>query len=476
MSLQIQKLITSLINSIAYLCERCNGGCIGSSNTRTGNSTGSNSDAGSMSDEGNNTNHYHANYYSTATNNGTNTTNGTNTYANTNDAEKPTAGCTTVQLPYDASPENVLKTVYNHQQKQYQQYQQQQQQIKIGWMAAPSSTINVRGAHYLNDKIKIPSPTSLYELVEVDVLHADDVILDIGQKFNLSKLYNHQNEHANEHGKTWHAPNFLIISFLLPTSAPKIGQKSNEKGYIVTGYYKLRDETKQILSILTHPKYNNTHDNDNTHNNTNEHLRIDALNQFCVTGTSSKSQSKPQSKSQSQSPHMNQKDRINAVKLWEKWCTNAPHDPEMQKRLKFIPRGNNLREIGVANWICKYNGKPMLIKRPGVTNFVFSHDVNNDMHNDMHSDMNMMEIDVNMHPLPYLFKSAMHHLDEHYFQNLLMSFAFLIEGREEDELPETLLGCPLNVPTIHRDHILKATHVFGTTDSYNSGSTSTING
>ena len=113
-------------------------------------------------------------------------------------------------------------------------------------------------------------------------------------------------------------------------------------------------------------------------------------------------------------PDPKERSLVNAVNLWEKWVCTSSSDPEMQKRLKFIPRGENLKELGAPNWICRYNGKPMLIKRPGETSFVFSH-----------PDKRTLEIDVNMHPLPFMFKNAMSYLKQHYFSRMLMVRIFI---------------------------------------------------
>jgi len=303
----------------------------------------------------------------------------------------------------------------------------------VGWVASPSTAMDIRGRNYLKDRIKIPSPASLYELVEVDAVDSEKVFLDVGQKYDLSEINKSQiisqnqkqsKSSVRDNGtriqaeKTWLAPNVLVISFALPIVAPKIGKKTSERGYIVTGYYQMREETRDILKIITNPKYNDA----------------EKLKQLGLLINKDKAQS----------------ERINAVRLWEKFCKTAPNDPEMQKRLKFIPRGDNLREIGVASWICKYNGKPMLIKRPGVTSFIFSH-----------SKGDRMEIDINMHPLPFMFKQAMNTLNVSYFHQLFMTFGFIIEGREEDELPEVLLGNPLQLPCIKQENVSKAEMVFG---------------
>ncbi len=280
----------------------------------------------------------------------------------------------------------------------------------LGYISAPSSLLPVRGMQYLDDKKKVPSPPSLYELVAVDLFDSNQHMLDVGTQFELPKL-----KFDSPKGP-WRAPDLLIISFALPTSPPKIGKASDNKGYIVVGYYKMREETRKILGIIS-----------NNILSSSEKER--QLQELC--------------------PNDNEHLKINGVKLWEKWCQCAPTDQEMQKRLKFIPRGENLKELGVPSWICKYNGKPMLIKRPGVTNFVYSH-----------QNGNIIEIDVNMHPLPYLFRQAMTYLKEHYFSQILMTFGFVIEARESDELPEVLLGNPLQLPTVNPANVTSRDAIF----------------
>ncbi len=284
----------------------------------------------------------------------------------------------------------------------------------VSWVGdAPSSIIQVRGAGYLADKKKVPSPMSLYELVAVDGFDSDVHMLDVGTRFELPEVKCDYKE------ALWRAPNILVISFALPTSAPTIGKSSDGKGYIVVGYYVMREETRKVLEIIS---------NSDLDDADQERKLKDLFPDECDM------------------------QRINGIRLWEKWCRCAPTDQEMQKRLKFIPRGENLKEIGVPSWICKYNGKPMLIKRPGLTNFVY-----------WHPDKNMMEIDVNMHPLPYLFRQAMTYLKEHYFPQIIMTFAFIIEGRDQDELPEVILGNPLQLPFVHPKSVIKSESVFNPT-------------
>lgn len=303
-------------------------------------------------------------------------------------AFKPVAGSTTVRL--DTSNEARLG--------------------QIGWVSRPPSSVTVRGENYMDDRKKVQSPGSLYELIKVDAFDADTYITEIGKKVILPDTADEIN------GQKWLAPEILIVSFALPTAIPKLGRTSTDlRGYIVTGYYRMRQETKKVLRVITNPQVDTSDEKDRLQEEIGkDYQKI-----------------------------------VNGVRLWETWCREAPSDPEMQKRLKFIPKGENLRELGVPSWICKYNGKPMLIKRPGVTGFLYSY-----------PEQNAMEIGISLHPFPYMFKQAMTYLRDNYFPKMLMTFSFVIEGRNEEELPEVLLGNPILLPYVDTESVLHADDVF----------------
>jgi len=293
------------------------------------------------------------------------------------DLYRPKAGSTTVKIQK-----------LNEKRNEYEKE-------KVAWMAGDPSIIHLRGQDYLTTRKKFPSPTSLYELVEVDTFDSDEHLTDVGQRFQFPDF-----DYGDE--GNWCAPDTLIISFALPTTAPKLGRSvSDGKGYIVIGYYRIRTDVRKTLDILTNEDYDGSE----------RERRLQEL-----------------------FPTSEERVLVNGIKLWEKWCRTSGSDPEMQKRLKFIPRGENLQELGVPSWICRYNGKPMLIKRPGETSFIFSH-----------PDERTLEIDINLHPFPYMFKQAMSYLKDHYFFRMPMTFGFVIEGREYDELPEVLLGDPIHL-------------------------------
>ncbi len=285
---------------------------------------------------------------------------------------------------------------------------------KVAWLPADPSIIHLRGPNYLTTRQKNPSPGSLYVLKEMDVFYANQHITNVGGRFKLPK-----NEFINE-DHHWCAPDTLIISFSLPTTAPKLGRaatSADRKGLVVCGYYQIKPEVRKALAIVS---------NSNLSRDERDHQ----MNQLF--------------------PERDQRLRVNGILLWDKWCSTSGSDPEMQKRLKFIPRGENIKDLGVPSWICRYNGKPMLIKRPGETSFIFSH-----------PNKRLLEIDVNLHPLPYMFKQAMAYLSDHYFARMMMTFGFVIEGRADEELPEVLLGDPITLPFNDMTKIPQSSAIFG---------------
>jgi len=275
----------------------------------------------------------------------------------------PTAGCSTVKLktPTD-TPVN------------------DKNQVFAGWRVVPGDIMSVRSHGYLVTHKKIPSPGELYECVNVDIFESPSRYPDMATRVKLPKCKFDDDGKA----KTWRTPDFFIISIALPTDPPKFGRSTSDGGgYTVTMYFKMRQETRNILRRVTADGYD-------------------------------------PSQEVVEDPQTSQ---VNAVRLLEEWCRRAPTDPKFQARFKVVPNAHNLKEIGVPSWISKYNGKPFLIKRAGETGFLYTH-----------PELSCVEFDISLHPFPYLAKQGICFMKENYFKKILVSFGFVIEGRADDEV------------------------------------------
>ena len=254
------------------------------------------------------------------------------------------------------------------------------------WMPISSSCLDVRSHGYMTTKKKIPSPGELYECVAVDCFVSNARVPEIAPRVKFGREFN---THSSE--KTWKSPDIFIVSIAIPTEAPSFGKSADDgPGATIVGYFKMKEETRTILRRITAAGYDASTESSSAD--------IDV-----------------------------QKRIINGVRLWERYCQEAPSDPTFQARFKLIPLGN-LEELGCPGYISKYNGKPVLIKRNQVTGFFYDF-----------PSLNCMEFDISLHPFPYLFKQGMAYMKD-YYDKTVWTFGFVIEGRSNDELPEVVIG------------------------------------
>ena len=114
----------------------------------------------------------------------------------------------------------------------------------------------------------------------------------------------------------------------------------------------------------------------------------------------------------------------NAVKLFAQYCEKAPTDPAWSGRFKVICYCSNLDELGVPSAIASFNAKPVLIRRTG----------------SLHRGDGYIEKDVHVHKFANAAKSSIHFLSSRCAQ-MAMQIGFVVEGRDDSELPEVMFGC-----------------------------------
>lgn len=282
---------------------------------------------------------------------------------------KPIAGTTSVKLKNPTDPPANAKG-----------------QLFAGWRSPSAEFLRVRAMGYSTLKKKQASPGALFDCAQVEVFESPQRYPDMAPRVQLPKV-----EFDDDGPKTWRTPDVFVISIALPTDPPKLGRSSSDGGgYTVTMYFTMKQETRDILRRVTADGYDPSKD----------------------------------------TPEDPSKSKVNAVRLLEEWIRRAPNDPSWFSRFKCVPNAHNLKEIGMPGWISNYNGKPFLIKRPGVTGFIHQH-----------PELSCVEFDISLHPFPYLAKQGICFMKDSYFKKVLVSFGFVIEGKTDDELPECILGC-----------------------------------
>jgi hypothetical protein len=113
-----------------------------------------------------------------------------------------------------------------------------------------------------------------------------------------------------------------------------------------------------------------------------------------------------------------------AVKLFAEYCSKSHDDPLWRGRFKVICGCSNLDEMGLPQFITSYNQKPVLIRRTGT----------------LFKGPGYIEKNIHVHKFANVAKTSIHSISSKCGQ-MYMQIGFVIEGREETELPETLFAC-----------------------------------
>eukprot|EP01034_Spumella_vulgaris_P024243 gene24243-30562_t len=113
-----------------------------------------------------------------------------------------------------------------------------------------------------------------------------------------------------------------------------------------------------------------------------------------------------------------------AVKLFAEWCEKAPVDAAWRGRFKVINSCTNLEELGMPSAIVAYNAKPVLIRRTGT----------------IFRGPNYLEMNIHVHKFANLAKQSIYLISSR-CGLMFMQIGFVIEGRDDKELPEAMFAC-----------------------------------
>ena len=99
---------------------------------------------------------------------------------------------------------------------------------------------------------------------------------------------------------------------------------------------------------------------------------------------------------------------------------------------------HDIGKLGLPGFIEKYNGKPTLITKSGTFT----------------TGPGYAEMDINVHRFGFPAKRGLYHLQEK-FKDMICEVGFTIEGRDDSELPEVMLGiAKLNRLDVKKAHEL----------------------
>lgn len=270
----------------------------------------------------------------------------------------------------------------------------------MSWMPVPGSTLNLRvGPNYSYNKRKAPSGSALYEVVYCRAFKSYQRTPLTTMIDNMPLPY----EELFPNGCVpdiydERIPHVIILAFELPYKSPNIlYPKTDGKGGEIIFYLKPSKEFIEESNALAAESTNLTRD-----------------------------------------------DRISAsTRLFTTWCEKAETNSDWSGRFKVIAHMKSLEKFSFANLLRPYNGKPVLISKSGMIKKGVTRE-----------GFRFLEFGANVHKWCYLFKKSLVYLLPK-FKDLKFTLGIVIEGREDEELPECALQSthiqyfnPDNMPVI----------------------------
>jgi len=114
------------------------------------------------------------------------------------------------------------------------------------------------------------------------------------------------------------------------------------------------------------------------------------------------------------------------LRCFARWCQNYSTNMEWKKRVKLIASCLNLDEMGVSGFVQGFNAKPVLIRR---TSTIFRDE-----------ELTYLELDIHVQKFDAMAQQSIVSMTSRAGE-MYMEIGILIESRDEDELPELLVGC-----------------------------------
>jgi len=116
-----------------------------------------------------------------------------------------------------------------------------------------------------------------------------------------------------------------------------------------------------------------------------------------------------------------------AVQLLARYYARATSDQEMKKTFKMIGRARNYDALGLPGWMKRFNGKPVIIHQSG------------EVYAGERGGVRYLEEDILVGRWSLWAKQGVHTLMPRY-PEIDAEIGFVLQGTEDDELPEVMLG------------------------------------
>eukprot|EP00634_Sargassococcus_sp_CCMP2135_P008561 CAMPEP_0198647076 /NCGR_PEP_ID=MMETSP1467-20131203/2439_1 /TAXON_ID=1462469 /ORGANISM="unid. sp., Strain CCMP2135" /LENGTH=571 /DNA_ID=CAMNT_0044382677 /DNA_START=50 /DNA_END=1762 /DNA_ORIENTATION=- len=252
------------------------------------------------------------------------------------------------------------------------------------WSRAPAATFRLRDVGYAKHKRKMPSDDAFYDVVAVHLFDCETRVDKIVDRLGgLQNLAQKNGAAAPAPTKTGDVPSWMVVNAQIPAETGPLRAQldADGHGYHVVVVLEMTERTKRELEEL-------------------------------AAGTAFASSA-----------------RGRALALLQNYCRVAPSEPQLgakeRGRFKVLAQVRNIDEVDIPNFVKGYNGKPALINKTGILTKGAGGD--------------LLEMAINCHAFGYLARKGLQTIYRD-FQDFILSVGFVIEARDDLELPEVALA------------------------------------
>ena len=136
-----------------------------------------------------------------------------------------------------------------------------------------------------------------------------------------------------------------------------------------------------------------------------------------------------------------------AVRLLARWFATAASDAAFRGRFKAMCVVDDIESLGFPGFINGHNGKPVLITQSGTLvrklggeTSTTSASGTSSSSSSSSPDADSAELHINVFQFNIIARKALHSMRPK-FSSMGLNVAFTLEGRDDEDLPEVVLGC-----------------------------------
>mmetsp|Transcript_6765 Transcript_6765/g.12504 ORF Transcript_6765/g.12504 Transcript_6765/m.12504 type:complete len:758 (+) Transcript_6765:442-2715(+) len=128
------------------------------------------------------------------------------------------------------------------------------------------------------------------------------------------------------------------------------------------------------------------------------------------------------------------------IKLWQKFVGEFETNDDMRRRFKGIGIAANFEDLGLGSSMSTFNGKPVMLYKTAAIKY--------------DKERGVLEVNVMVHKFGLVARGLFNQF-KNKAPEIKIRAGFLIQGEDDSELPECILGCT----KVHRLEFHRATHI-----------------